>query len=411
MNEKWDLKKLKDIGEILRGNSINASIKKEKYLKISNGLPYVATKDVGFDSTIDYNNGVKIPLSEIHSFRIAPKNSVLICIEGGSAGRKVGRTNQDICFVNKLFALSTDNETTSKYVFYWYKSDTFQTDFKSKLTGLIGGVSKKKFETIQIPMPSLPEQKRIVVILDKCYEAINKAKANVEHNLQNAKELFKSELNQIFTKKGDGWVKNPLAKLCEPNRIITYGVIKLGEEIPDGVPCLRTSNVRWLEIDISVVKRISPSLSNEFSRTILNCGEILVNVRGSLGGVAVVTEEMIGWNVSREVAVVPIDPSKINNNYLSFWIGSDYCQKWLGGVKKGAAYVGINIEDLRKLPVEAPNLNDQRKIAKEIISLRNKTKTLESKYQQEINALDELKKSILQKAFNGELTTAEEAVA
>ena len=104
--------------------------------------------------------------------------------------------------------------------------------------------------------------------------------------------------------------------------MITYGVIKLGEEVADGVPCLRTSNVRWLRIETEGMKRIAPTLSSEYSRTILKGGEVLVNVRGTLGGVAVARPEMAGWNVSREVAVVPVNSSRVNPAFLSFLIGS-----------------------------------------------------------------------------------------
>ena len=165
-----------------------------------------------------------------------------------------------------------------------------------------------------------------------------------------------------------------------------------------------TSNVRWLSIDVTGMKRILPELSREYSRTILEGGEVLVNVRGTLGGVAVVPKTMKGWNVSREVAVVPIDSNKIDPFFISSFIGSKTAQNWLGGVKKGAAYVGINIEDLRLLPIPLPNLKDQQTIVRQLDSLRAETQKLEAVYQQKLADLEELKKSILQKAFAGELT-------
>src|SRR5262249_52298115 len=112
------------------------------------------------------------------------------------------------------------------------------------------------------------------------------------------------------------WDSSKLEALCEPRRVITYGVIKLGNEVDGGVPCLRTSNVRWLRVETSGMKRISKSLSEEFGRTVLRGGEVLVNVRGTLGGVAIASPEMAGWNVSREVAVVPVDASKADPMFL-----------------------------------------------------------------------------------------------
>ena len=118
------------------------------------------------------------------------------------------------------------------------------------------------------------------------------------------------------------------------------------------------------------MKRITPALSAEYSLTILVGGEVLVNVRSTLSGVAVVSDEMAGWNVSREVAVVPVDSKRINPAFLSYLIGGGASQHWLGGVKKGAAYVGINIEDLRLLPVGSPKLDKQLHIVQHLETLQ-----------------------------------------
>ena len=217
----WKIKKLSEIGNVFNGNSINAKIKKEKYLGLDNGLPYIGTKDIGFDSIIDYENGVKIPLTEKELFKIAPKNTPLICVEGGSAGRKIGFTNQDVCFGNKLFALVPNKSVNSRFLFYYYFSSSFQIHFSNEMTGIIGGVSMSKFKSIEIPLPPLPEQQRIVAILDQCFAAIDKAKANAEQNLKNAKELFESYLQGVFDPstrsgqgKGDGWEEKRFDEVC-----------------------------------------------------------------------------------------------------------------------------------------------------------------------------------------------------
>jgi type I restriction enzyme S subunit len=94
----WEVKKLGEIGNIFNGNSINAKVKKDKYLNLIDGFPYIATKDVTYESTIDYNNGIKIPFKEKKFFKIAKKHTILICAEGGSAGRKICFTEQEVCF-------------------------------------------------------------------------------------------------------------------------------------------------------------------------------------------------------------------------------------------------------------------------------------------------------------------------
>jgi type I restriction enzyme M protein len=110
--------------------------------------------------------------------------------------------------------------------------------------------------------------------------------------------------------------------------------------------------------------------------------------------------------------VVPVAASKMLPLFLAYSIGAGVSQQWLGGVKKGAAYVGINIEDLRRLPVHAPNIDKQRAIVGRLELISTDTQRLAALYQQKLTALDELKKSLLARAFAGELTSAEaDAVA
>jgi len=169
--------------------------------------------------------------------------------------------------------------------------------------------------------------------------------------------------------------------------------------------------VRWLKIDSQGVKLIAPSLSNEYKRTILRGGEVLVNVRGTLGGVAVVPYAMVGWNVSREVAVVPSNPAKIDPQYLAYWIGGQSSQAWLSRMKTGAAYVGINIEDLRTLPVPLPSLSYQRVLVDRVNHMLSEAEELSNIFSSKLIALAELKRSMLARAFSGELTANRQASA
>lgn len=199
------------------------------------------------------------------------------------------------------------------------------------------------------------------------------------------------------------WAKKSLIDLCDQKRGITYGVIKLGEEVPEGTPCLRTSNVRWLRIETEGIKRISPALSSDYARTILRGGEVLVNVRGTLGGVAVVEPNMTGWNVSREVAVVPVDTARFDSAYIAYWIGANASQRWLSGVEKGVAYTGINLEDLRKLPVEVPPIGEQREIVRRVREAFRRIDVLIGDTARANTLLEHLERAILAKAFRGEL--------
>ena len=119
----WQWCRLSNIANIYTGNSINETEKKARYTDVV-GTEYIATKDVWFDNSIDYKNGIAIPDKYIDDFRIAPANSVLMCIEGGSAGRKIGILSQDVCFGNKLCCFSPYADI-SEFIFYYLQSPLF----------------------------------------------------------------------------------------------------------------------------------------------------------------------------------------------------------------------------------------------------------------------------------------------
>lgn len=206
---------------------------------------------------------------------------------------------------------------------------------------------------------------------------------------------------EALTEAAESWRWLPLQALCDPHRTICYGVIKLGVEVPTGVPCLRTSDVKPLAIDTTGVKRIALTISDEYRRTLLRGGEVLVNVRGTLGGVAVVPDSLRGWNISREVAVVPVQG--VVPKFIAFWIASLPCQNWLTGVAKGVAYTGINIADLKLLPVALPSLSEQQEIVRRVEGLFALADRLEARYMNARAYVDNLTQSILARAFRGEL--------
>ena len=169
--ENWLLSTLDSVSNLYTGNSINATEKK-KYFSGVDGFNYIATKDVNFDSTINYDNGIRIPDRYLSKFKISYSNSVLLCLEGGSAGRKIGLLKQDVCFGNKLCNLSF-YYGENKFLYYFLQSPQFLSDFQENKSGIIGGVSIKNLGNIPIPILPINEQNRITQKVEKLFEKVN----------------------------------------------------------------------------------------------------------------------------------------------------------------------------------------------------------------------------------------------
>ena len=163
--DNWQWAVLCDVAEMYTGNSIAENEKTQKYVGLDYGYDYIGTKDVGFDHVIQYNNGVRIPY-DAPKFKYAFPEATLLCIEGGSAGRKIAMLDRKVCFGNKL-CMFYSAIIENKFLYYYLQSPDFQSAFKNNVSGIIGGVSINKLKYMPIPIPPLAEQHRIVERLDK----------------------------------------------------------------------------------------------------------------------------------------------------------------------------------------------------------------------------------------------------
>lgn len=374
------------------------------------------------------------------------------CMENGKAAVASNLINGLGCGTTELHVLRPLGGIDPKYIYHFIHRDSFREEAARNFTGTAGQlrVPVSFVNDAQIPLAPLNEQRRIVAKLEKLLNRVDAAQKRLatvpdilkrfrqsvlaaacsgkltadwrRENLQveKAETLFerirqlrngntaRRRSKDASTDTADiadipnTWKSIKLDSLCDSSRGISYGVIKLGPEFEGGVPCLRTSNVRPLRIEIEHVKRISPDVSANYRRTILEGSEVLVNVRGTLGGVAVVPRSMQGWNISREVAVVPLLP-EVESKYIAFWIASVRSQNWLSGVEKGVAYTGINLEDLRLLPTSLPPFAEQQEIVRRVEELFKTADALEARYNKAKAYVDKLTQSILAKAFRGEL--------
>ncbi|HED8569795.1 TPA: restriction endonuclease subunit S [Campylobacter upsaliensis] len=217
----WAWVKLGDICEIFTGDSINATEKEKNFTHQTSGLNYIATKDLANDTSITYENGIKIPDEFLPSFKIAKANSTLLCIEGGSAGRKVGFLKENVCFGNKLCCFE-NIFAFSKFVFYFLQSGEFSKEFNANINDIIGGVKKESIRHFLIPLPPLREQQEIVKKLDLLVTLANDFAITKENLKRIEKRIEKSLLKLALEGSLSKLYRRSSPTLCAFDEISTY---------------------------------------------------------------------------------------------------------------------------------------------------------------------------------------------
>jgi type I restriction enzyme S subunit len=252
-----------------------------------------------------------------------------------------------------------------------------------------------------VPIPRSDEQKRIVAILDQAFAEIEKARANAEQNLKNARELFESYLQQVFSQRGDGW---NTSELFDHIKFIDYRG-KTPTKTDFGLRLITAKNVRMGYLKPNPAEFVAPeSYDAWMTRGIPQKGDVLFTTEAPLANVAQLDTDKKVVFAQRIITMQP-DPLVINNTFLKYMLMSSPIQQLIHDKGTGATCTGIKASLLKKIPISYPSkVAEQEEYVLRLDKLDNSVKELEKIYQQKIDSLDELKKSILQKAFTGELT-------
>lgn len=196
--KEWDLIKCKYVTEVYTGNSIKDE-EKGLYVDPANSIPYISTKDIDATfNSVAYDNGLFIKKIDT-SFVRANKGDTLMCIEGGSAGRKKAILDRTVCFVNKLCCFHPTRINTV-YLFYILNSPHYEEEFSVNISGLIGGVSKGKLMNFILPYPCYDTQHRIADYLDDKCGKIDRYIEQQKQVIEKLKAYKQSVITEAVTK-------------------------------------------------------------------------------------------------------------------------------------------------------------------------------------------------------------------
>lgn len=263
-------------------------------------------------------------------------------------------------------------------------------------------ISRANLGKIAVPVPPRPEQQRIIGILDEAFDGIATAKANAEQNLQNARALFESHLQSVFTQRGEGWVEKRLGDICER---VSVGHVGPTSEFycnkEEGIPFLRSQNVRRGFLDWDGLQYVTKEFHKKLRKSQLRAGDLLfVRVGANRGDCCSVPSDLGELNCAN---IVFARPTEGNATYLERYCDSTHGREQLLGMTTGSAQGVINTSSVAELIVPLPPPLKQKRIVDSLNEMQAETQRLESLYQRKLAALDELKKSLLHHAFSGML--------
>jgi len=274
-------------------------------------------------------------------------------------------------------------------------------DLKDSITGTAQPqITRASLMPVAISYPeALPEQQRIVALLDEAFAGLATAKANAEQNLQNARAIFESHLQAVFNQRGEGWVDRQLASLCTEITVGHVGSMKT-EYKESGIPFLRSQNIRPFEVSMDNTMFIDEAFHRTLMKSQLRPGDLAIVRTGYPGTAAVIPPELPDSNCSDLVIVRPGD--EIDPHFLAAFFNSAFGKQLVLGKIVGAAQKHFNITAAKEVMLHVPPMSEQLAMVTKSDELREETQSLSRLYERKLAALEELKKSLLHQAFNGE---------
>ena len=382
----WQIKKLGDVCEVIAGQSPEGKF----YNKTGNGLPFYQGKKEFTEKFI----GEPTTWTTVIT-KEARAGDILMSVRAPVG--PINFTTEKICIGRGLAAIRASQDIDKDFLFNFLKKH--ENEIVGNAGAVFNSINKTQIGNIEIPLPPLPEQQRIAAILDEAFAAIATAKENSEKNLQNARELFESYLQGVFANLGDGWEEKTLDQVS-----ITFGRGKSkhrprNEKTLYGgkYPFIQTGDIRnsnhYITEYSQTYSEIGLAQSKLWPKGTI-CITIAANIAetGILGFDACFPDSVIGLVVNPKIAEM---------NFVEYLLQSFKARLQEKG--KGSAQDNLNMGTFENELFPIPPLPEQRSIVAKLDALSAETKNLEAVYQQKLVDLDELKKSVLQKAFSGEL--------
>ena len=398
----WELKKLGEVCDFQNGFAFQSKLYKESgfpILRITNiQNDEINTKDLVYFNLKD----CKVNLDRFKVFQ----GDLLIAMSGATTGKLGINHSETVFYLNQRVGKFMPKKHLSRIFLYYFLKTKVEESLRIAAGAAQPNLSTEQIYSFEIPLPPLPEQQRIVSILDEAFAAIAKAKANAEQNLKNAKELFESYLQGVF--ENGNWEKKEfgeiISTLTDYHANGSYQILKKNVELKEDEDFAWMVRSTDFENNFENDFRfIDENGYNFLSKSKVFGGEIIMSKIGNAGNVYLMPKIDRPCSLAMNLFLIRLNESKaipeFVYNYLKSYSGEFQIKSRL----QGATTKTITKDNVRNIKLPLPTLKEQQTIVQQLDALRSETQKLEVIYKKKLADLDELKKSVLQKAFGGEL--------
>lgn len=408
MKKGWPTKTLAEVCQIKPPKS-----EAREKASASSLVSFLPMEDMGIDVKFVKATQTKPLSAVVGSYTYFADGDVLLakitpCFENGKLGIADGLKNGIGFGSSEYFVFRPDATVSKEWLYYFLSRETFRVEGAARMSGAVGHkrVSKEFIEECSIPVPPLAEQQRIVGLLDEAFEGLATAKANAEKNLQNARALFESHLQSVFTQSGSGWVEKPFSELCD----IKHGYAFEGEFFSnEGEYVLLTPGNFYERGGYRDRGEKQKYYTGEIPRDyVLNEGDLLVAMTEQAAGLLgspILVPESDKFLHNQRLGLVTKKPGVVWSNEFFFHVfNTQPVRKAIHASASGVKVRHTSPTKIGEVVVAfSTSLPEQKRIVTTLASLSEETQRLARLYEQKLVALEALKKSLLHQAFSGEL--------
>lgn len=410
MKAGWEVKPLGEVCAKVSTGPFGSILHKKDY--VDTGVPLVNPIDM-VEGEIRHKSIKRVSqetADRLSAYKM--KSGDIAVARRGDLGRCVLLDDEHggwLCGTGSFFVTPSD-AVVSEYLVEYIRSPAAIDCFERASTGAtMPNISNKTLSGLRVPIPPLEEQKRIVAVLDAAFEGLTRAKENAEANLQNARELFEASVTALIETTGSNSQEAELGDLIDFKNGFAFKSIDTVDS--SGVQLLRMGNLYQNQLDLDRKPVFYPdSFATEFKKFEIRAGDLVMSLTGTMGkedyGFAVMIPETDRkLLLNQRIAKIEIkDAERLEISYLLILMRKRNFLEKLYSIATGTRQANLSTVQMKKLKIKIPDIQTQRKIASISGSVKASQIDLTTNYRTKLTDIADLRQSLLQKAFAGELT-------